>query len=104
MEISIALKKKGYNSITTKEAGMLQGTDPAQLKFAINEKRVLVTYNWIDFAKLHHQYLSKGKGHTGIIVSAQIPLGEALRRLLNLASQLSADNMINRLEYLSSWK
>ena len=46
---------------------------------------------------------NNGWEHCGIIVSEQYPIGELLRRMLNLLMSLSIKDMRNRLEYLSQW-
>ncbi len=58
-----------------------------------------------DFYQLHTQYLIEGKQHAGIILSAQqrYSVGQQMRRLLKLGATLSAQDMHNRLEFLSSW-
>jgi hypothetical protein len=52
---------------------------------------------------LHYEWLAKGRHHAGVIVSRQRPLGDLIRRLLSLANSLDADDMSDRLEYLSNW-
>lgn len=44
-----------------------------------------------------------GESHAGIIVAKQASVGEIVRRFLRLAAALSAEDMENRLEYLSNW-
>ncbi len=41
--------------------------------------------------------------HWGIIVSKRVPIGEIVKRMLNLLNSLTADEMQNRLEYLTDW-
>ncbi len=70
---------------------------------AAGQQRVLVSFNVGHFAALHAKWLSQDRHHAGIIVSAQRPIGECVRRLLHLADTLKADSMQDRLEYLSDW-
>jgi hypothetical protein len=42
--------------------------------------------------------------HRGIILSDQIAIGTVLRRVMKLYFSLNAEDMKNRLEYLSAWK
>jgi len=46
-----------------------------------------------------------GKSHSGIIVANQkrYHLGELANRIVHINSQLSSEDMRNRLEYLSNW-
>jgi len=74
-----------------------------QLAFAASQGRVLVTFNTRHFVPLHKSYLMEGRQHYGIIVSPQYPIGETLRRMLNLLGTLAAADMVNCLEYLSRW-
>lgn len=104
IRLANALLNKGYDAITTRDVERLKASDLEQLAFATLNKRAIVTSNVSDYARLHYQCLTKKENHYGIIVTAQIPIGETLRRLTNLASKLSAEDMINRLEYLSNWK
>lgn len=104
VRLAVALHNKGFDAAATRDAEKLKASDSEQLAFATLNKRAIITSNVSDYARLHYQYLKQKRWHYGIIVTAQIPIGEALRRLMNLASQLSADDMINRLEYLSNWR
>jgi hypothetical protein len=58
-----------------------------------------------DFHELHSEYLETGKTHTAIIVSPQqvYSVGEQMRRLLRLIAVKSAEEMVNQIEFLSSW-
>ena len=47
-------------------------------------------YQTKHFVPLHKSYLMKGRQHYGIIVSPQYPIGETLRRMLNLLETLAA--------------
>src|SRR4051794_11440085 len=80
------------------------GADDAdQLARAAREDRALLTFNAGDFARLHDEWMRQGSHHAGLIVSRQRPLGDLLRRLLQLGRSLVADEMRDRLEYLGNW-
>ena len=55
-----------------------------------------------DFARLHREYLSQGTDHYGIIVlpDQRCSIGEKIRRLAGLIGSVTAEDMINRMEYL----
>lgn len=97
------LRRRGYDAIAAGEVDMEEAEDPDQLAFAVSQGRALVTFNTKDFVPLHRSYMTEGRQHYGIIVSLQYPIGETLRRMINLLETLSAEEMMNRLEYLSSW-
>lgn len=101
--VAAQLRAAGFDAISTPEAGRLGCDDPDQLLWAFGQNRTLVTFNVSDFARLHHEWLAQGGHHAGLIVSQQRPIGDLLRRLLNLARSLSAADMQDRLEYLSRW-
>lgn len=90
--------------LTTVEAGMIGSDDVDQLVFASENNRSLVSYNKRDFAKLHYQWMAKQKKHQGIILSDQLAIGVVLRRLMKLYFSVKSKGMLNRLEYLGSWK
>jgi hypothetical protein len=77
--------------------------DASQLERAAQEGRVFVTFNVAHFAQLHYQWMAIARQHAGVIVSRQRPIGDVMRRLLHLARTLDADDMHDRLEYLSNW-
>lgn len=97
------LRVAGCDAVSTPEAGRLGESDESQLTWSAQAGRVLVTFNVADFARLHHQWMQQGRHHAGLVVSQQRPVGELLRRLLKLSGTLSAEDMGDRLEYLSNW-
>ena len=97
------LRAAGLDAISTPEAIRLGHDDPGQLEWAANAGRALVTFNVGDFAKLHHVWMRRGRHHWGVIVSQQRPIGDLNRRLMNLARTRSADELRDRLEFLSNW-
>lgn len=101
--IAPSLRKSGIDAISTPESGRLGETDESQLEWAADQGRVFITFNVAHFANLHTQWMSQGRNHSGIVVSQQRPIGDLLRRLLNLGSQLEQENMQDRLEFLGDW-
>jgi hypothetical protein len=78
-------------------------SDESQLNWATSEGRVVVTFNVGHFVALHARWLHIGSTHAGIVVSHQRPIGDVLKRLLNLASAIDAGAMRDRLEFLGDW-
>jgi hypothetical protein len=95
-----ALRKRGYDTRHTGEEGRLGMPDREQLEFAAEEGRCLVTFNVGDFVQLHNDWMQSGRGHAGIIVSKQLPVGESLRRLLVLLQHENAASMKGQLRFL----
>lgn len=98
-----ALRRNGYDAVSTPEIGRLAESDDSQLQWAIDQQRCLVTFNVKHFARRHSEWLRAGRHHFGVVVSQQRPLGEVLRRLLRLAASIDGDSMKDRLEFLGSW-
>jgi hypothetical protein len=99
------LRARGVDAITAHEAGMAGATDEEHLEFARAHGRVLFSFNVSDFFRIHTDYLSQGELHAGIILAPQqqYSIGERIRRLLKLIAALSAEDMQDRVEFLSDW-
>ena len=90
---------------TASEARLNEADDEEQLIWAARQGRTLVTYNAADFCRLHNEFITKGRHHTGIIIAEQqrLPVGEMTRRLLRLRAALDSEEMRDRLEFLNRW-
>ncbi len=96
------LRARGVDVLTTVEANRCGSTDQDQLAFAVQQGRSIYTFNVGDFARLHREYLQQGIGHTGIVVvpDQRCSIGEKIRRLAGFISRITAEEMVNRMEYL----
>ncbi len=101
--IAEKLCEAGYDAVSTPDVDRLGEHDESQLQWAAQEGRALITFNVADFARLHHQWMDASRHHAGMIGSRQRPIGDVMRRLLNLVNTLEADEMQDRLEFLSNW-
>jgi hypothetical protein len=99
-----ALRARGVDILTTREAKNIGLHDVGQLVFAAKNRRSLFSYDKRHFARIHYEWMSMKRQHAGIILSDQLTIGLLLRRLMKLHFSLNTEDMINRLEYLSSWK
>lgn len=99
------LRARGVDVVTAWEEGMIERRDEEHLDYATNMGRVLYSFNVADFHQLHRRYLSEGKHHTGIILTRQQPfsVGGQLRGLLKLIANVPAEDMTDRVEFLSAW-
>lgn len=98
------LRVRGADVVTAVEIGTGGQMDEQQLEWATNNSRVLYSFNRGDFFGLHTVWLRSGRSHAGIVLSRQdLSVGEQMRRLLRLINRLSAEEMRNRVEFLSSW-
>jgi hypothetical protein len=93
------LRARGIDVTTVLDAGMSEQNDIAQLEYAILHGRLLYTFNVGHFCHLHAQYMSQGKSHAGIIVvfRQRYSVGQQIRRLLQLISMKSSEEMRNNL-------
>jgi len=83
---------------------MIERADADHLAWATAQGRVLCSVNVGDFYRLHTSYLAQHQAHTGIVlVRQQQYVGEYMRRLLRLMTHLTAEEMHNRVEFLSAW-
>lgn len=98
-----AFRLRGFEVFSTFEAGKSANQDIEQLEYANSIGAVFLTHNAQDFPRLHYALMEKGGHHCGIIIAKQISVGEIVKSLLRLSSVLSAEDMKDRLEYLSNW-
>jgi len=101
-----ALRQRGFDAITTNEAGLAGVSDEGQLRVAALAGRVLVTNNIRDFVPLHSRWLLEAvESHAGIVLftQRQFSIGETVRRLALMNRRLSPEDMRNRLEWLHAW-
>lgn len=61
-DIADGLRQRGRDCTTSQEVGLLEASDEAQLAFALNDRRVIITRD-SDFAVLH----ATGVRHAGIL-------------------------------------
>jgi hypothetical protein len=99
-----ALRSRNVDILTAKEAELIQIPDHEHLEYAASHNRTVLTFNTRDFVRLHTAYISTDRHHAGIIVSNQVQVGVIVRRLLKLVHARSAEEMSDRLEYLSNWR
>jgi len=100
-----ALRRRGVDVLTANEAGMRERDDADHLAYATGQGRVLYSFNTGDFNALHTAYIVEGKTHAGIILAPQqrYTVGEQMRRLLRLIHTVPAEEMRDRIEFLSAW-
>lgn len=104
--LATALRQHGMDTVTANAAGLQGVDDETQLREAASRGRTIVTNNIRDFVPLHRQWLQeKHMPHAGIVVFPQqeFGIGEIVRRLAHLSQVVSAEEMRNRIEWLSSW-
>ena len=100
-----ALRARGVDTVTALDAGMIERPDAEHLAYAAQQGRVLCTFNVGDFCRLHAAYAAQGRSHAGIVLMRQQrhSVGEEMRRLLRLVAARSAEEMRDRVEFLTTW-
>jgi hypothetical protein len=101
-----ALRLRGVDVTSAQEVGLVATPDKSQLEWSHQAGRVLYSFNVADFHALHAEILQTGKAHSGMILAPQqrYTIGGQLRCLLRLMAARSAEDMRNRIEFLSNWQ
>lgn len=77
VQISMALKMREIDIITSQQAGMLHKDDDTQLQFAIQSGRAIITYD-SDFLKLAQEF----GNHCGILFfTHRVDIGTAVKTI-----------------------
>jgi predicted nuclease of predicted toxin-antitoxin system len=105
--LAVDLRGRGFDVLTTEEAGKDTATDDEQLAFATGEGRAILTFNIRDFVPLHEHWHGAGRHRDGIVVSQQMghrQYGVLLGRLLRFLNQFTAEEMRDNLVHLEQFK
>ena len=98
-----ALRSADLDVVTVADVNRLGYSDEDQLLWAIEQGRIIYSFNIGDFCHLHRDFMVQEISHAGIILvpQKQYSIGQQLQGLLKLISQYSAEDMINQLLFLS---
>jgi predicted nuclease of predicted toxin-antitoxin system len=104
--LAVDLRGRGYDVLTTEEAGKDTASDEEQLAFATAANRSLLTFNIRDFAPLHEAWQAAARHHAGIIVSQQLGSREygLLARMLRLLNHFTGEEMVGNFVHLEQFK
>ncbi|MEE8586936.1 MAG: DUF5615 family PIN-like protein [Acidobacteriota bacterium] len=94
------LQSRGFQAVTTREAGNLGGSDSGQLSYAADHGMAILTHNRVHFERLARQYFDAGQEHAGIVIAVRRLPSELANRLLIGLDQFTADEMQNQLLYI----
>ena len=94
------VRARGFDAVTTLEAGQLGMPDVEQLAFATSHGRVLLSHNRRDFEELAQSYASASLAHAGMILAVRRSPYEITRRLLVILNHVAADEMVNQVRYI----
>ncbi len=99
--VAIALKLRGYYVVTTNEVGNKGLSDVEQLTYTTVEGRVILTFDIVDYCKLHSEWLNKGLKHGGIILTKQRLAKEMTPLLTNLLFNMKLESIQNNIVWLN---
>jgi predicted nuclease of predicted toxin-antitoxin system len=97
------LRQSGFDAVAAKELGRERVADEDHLQWATEQGRAVFTHDLDDFPVLAQRWTDEGQTYAGIVVCLpveRLSYGEILRRLLRLLETLTADDMVNRVEWL----
>lgn len=100
-----AIRQVDIDVVTAGEALMRGTSDPEQLAWPTSSGRVLYSANRRDFSRIHRDMMLSGNTHSGIILLHErwISVGEQARRIRRIAHAISAEDFVDRIEWLTRW-
>lgn len=103
-DLLAALRLRNVDVLSTGEAQMLSRSDEEQLRWALENQRVIYSFNIRDFYRIHTDWIEEKQNHSGIILGFQhYSIGEQMRRILRIIATKSAEDVKNQVEFLSAW-
>lgn len=101
--LAAALRQRGYDVMTTTDAGLLEASDEEQLVYAASQQRALVTHNIKHFPGVHAAWVEAGREHWGVIILiGHSAVSAWLRRMENLLNRFPAEELQNQLLFLGA--
>lgn len=100
------MREREFDAVNVAEVGREGFSDEEQWQFAAAEGRALLTFDKDggQFVDLVADWFYASQQHYGLIISAQLPRGELLRRVLNLLNSVSAEDMANSVRFLEDFR
>jgi len=99
--VAAGLRLRHVDAWSARDTGNLGLSDEEQLEYACRERAIVFTHD-ADFLALAQQWTAQGKEHWGVIYvhEQKLGIGECIRRLVDYALFLDAEEMKNRIEFL----
>lgn len=94
------VRARGFDALTTYEAGHSGQSDDQQLAYAASQGRVILTHNRRDFEVLAQSYAVLHHDHAGMILAVRRSLYDIAHRLLRILNHVTADEMVGQLRYI----
>lgn len=105
--LAATLRQRGFDVISTVEAGNRTTDDRSQFAYAIAEQRVLLTFNIRDFVPIAEEFYASGQEFPGLIVSPHLQghrFDYLLKLVLNLLNQVDEASMRNTIRFLQGFQ
>lgn len=101
-DIAKQLRKRGHDVVAALDTPELKNQeDPELLRWAIRQRRAVVSENANDFVELHKLYLTHREAHYGIVLTnahrfprSRAGIGRLVRALDNLLRQSPAEDAL----------
>jgi len=94
------IRARGFQTITTQEAGRTGKDDEEQLAYAVSQHKTFLTHNRVHFEALAQEYFAAGKTYYGIIIAVRRPVYELVQRLLVILNRVTAGEIENQIRYI----
>ncbi|MDI6889477.1 MAG: DUF5615 family PIN-like protein [Thermodesulfovibrionales bacterium] len=101
IRVSEGLRRRGIKAFSAIEKGMVGASDIEHFKYASDLEAVIFTHDH-HFLEIANSLVKDGKEHWGVIFVEmnRFSIGECIRRLAVYAEVLTAEEMINHIEFL----
>lgn len=100
----VGLRRLGIEIDHCDAFGMRGAGDEAHLAFAHSIRRVLISANRRDFARLHRDWIDANQSHSGIVlVEQRTSIGNQVSGLARIHAERTAEQMANQVYYLNNW-
>lgn len=97
-----ALRSRGILVVTSDESGQRGKPDEDHLAFAAARGLAVVTSDAQDFSELHWKWLQAARHHSGVVIVRQrTSIGDQVRGLGRVHQELTAEELLDALVYLS---
>jgi hypothetical protein len=104
-QLAIDLRREGYEVVQARDVGNELLSDEDHLRWSSAHRMAIFTHDLKDYPPLAEKWFFEDREHAGIILSVQpgpgSPYGVLLLRFLRLLETLTADDMVNRVEWLN---
>jgi hypothetical protein len=101
VRVAEGLRRRGFQATSAQEEGKLGVVDSAHFAHAAKLKAAIFTHDH-HFVEIALEKTAQGEKHHGVIFVEmhRLGLGECIKRLALCSEVLSADEMMNRVEFL----